>query len=377
MKKFKERESGIELLKIIGIFLIIISHVTQTLYSPNEYFNIDYVLEIKYATKDIQNLILAWFSSFGAQGNIIFFICSAWFLLESKKINEIKIIKLLTDVWFISVFILCIFQIGDWYNLSIKDIIKSIFPTIFATNWYITFYILFYLIHLGLNEIIFKRTQKELLIIIFLMLVLYFGLNYIKQGLFFTTHLMEFSTIYFVIAYIKLYLKEFSKNLKKNYLLLIFSILGIPILLISTNFLGLKISFLKDKLQYWNRNNSIFLLLSAIALFNVFKAKVFINRKINYISSLSLLIYVIHENLIIRTYLRPTIWIYIHKNIGYKNIVTVVLIYAMILFISAIILSCLYNIFIQKFVHNIASKIYIFIKYYFNKIIILLLKYSK
>lgn len=311
MKSSKERESGIELLKIIGIFLIVISHVTQTLYTPNEYFNIDYILEIKYATKDIPNLILVWFSSFGSQGNIIFFVCSAWFLLEGKKINEIKIIKLLADVWFVSVCILCIFLIGDWYNLSIKDIIKSIFPTIFATNWYITFYILFYLIHLGLNEIIFKRTQQELLIIIFLMIGLYFGINYIKQGSFFASPLIEFSTIYFVISYIKLYLKEFSKNLKKNQLLLIFSIVGIPMLIILTNFLGLNISFFRDKLQYWNTNNSIFLLLTAIGFFNIFRAKCFINRKINYISSLSLLIYIIHENLIIRTYLRPTIWIYI------------------------------------------------------------------
>lgn len=377
MKNIKNRESGIELLKIIGIFLIIISHVTQTLYTQNNNFDLDYVLEIKYATENIKGLLLAWFSSFGVQGNIIFFVCSAWFLLESQKINEIKIVKLLTDVWFINICILFVFLLGSWYNLAIKDIIKSIFPTIFASNWYITFYILFYLIHVGLNEMISKRTQKELLIIILIALFLYFVLNYIKYGLFFTSPLIEFSVIYLTIAYIKLYMKEFSKNLKGNYILFLFAILGIPILILITNFLGLNIEFFKDKLQYWNRNNSIFLLLTAVTLFNIFNSKKFINNKINYISSLSLLVYIIHENILIRTYLRPTIWIYIHEKIGYKNIIVIDLLYSVILFVISIIIAAIYKKLIQKIVYSIATELYLFIKKYFLIIIEILLKYLK
>lgn len=377
MKDIKKRESGVELLKIIGIFLIIISHVTQTLYTQNNYFELNYVLEVKYATKNIQNILLAWFSVFGAQGNLIFFVSSAWFLLESKKIDELKIVKLLSDVWLINICILFVFLLGSWYNLAIKDIIKSIFPIIFASNWYITFYILFYLIHVGLNEIISKRTQKELLTIILIALFLYFVLNYINYGLFFTSPLIEFSVIYLTIAYIKLYMKEFSKNLKGNYILFLFAILGIPILILITNFLGLNIEFFKDKLQYWNRNNSIFLLLTAVTLFNIFNSKKFINNKINYISSLSLLVYIIHENILIRTYVRPTIWIYIHEKIGYKNIIVIDLLYSVILFVISIIIAAIYKKLIQKIVYSIATELYLFIKKYFLIIIEILLKYLK
>ena len=365
MKDIKKRESGVELLKIIGIFLIIISHVTQTLCSPNNYFELNYVLEVKYATKNIQNILLAWFSAFGAQGNLIFFVSSAWFLLESKKIDELKIVKLLADVWFINICFLCIFLLGNWYNLAIKDIIKSVFPTIFASNWYITFYILFYLIHVGLNEIISKRTQKELLVIILVTLFLYFVLNYIKYGLFFTSPLIEFSVIYLTIAYIKLYMKEFSKNLKGNYILFLFAMSGIPILILITNFLGLNIEFFKDKLQHWNGNNSIFLLLTAVTLFNIFNSKKFISNKINYISSLSLLVYIIHENILIRIYVRPTIWIYIHEKIGYKNIIVIDLLYSVILFVISIIIATIYKKLIQKIVYSIATELHLFIKKYF------------
>lgn len=377
MKDIKKRESGVELLKIIGIFLIIISHVTQTLCSPNNYFELNYVLEVKYATKNIQNILLAWFSAFGAQGNLIFFVSSAWFLLESKKIDELKIVKLLADVWFINICFLCIFLLGNWYNLAIKDIIKSVFPTIFASNWYITFYILFYLIHVGLNEIISKRTQKELLVIILVTLFLYFVLNYIKYGLFFTSPLIEFSVIYLTIAYIKLYMKEFSKNLKGNYILFLFAMSGIPILILITNFLGLNIEFFKDKLQHWNGNNSIFLLLTAVTLFNIFNSKKFISNKINYISSLSLLVYIIHENILIRIYVRPTIWIYIHEKIGYKNIIVIDLLYSVILFVISIIIATIYKKLIQKIVYSIATELHLFIKKYFLIIIEILLKYLK
>lgn len=84
------RNSGVEILKIIAIFLIVISHVTQTLYTINPAFPSDYVLEVKYASKNIQHLILTWFSTFGSQGNLIFLVSSAWFLLDSKKNNSKK-----------------------------------------------------------------------------------------------------------------------------------------------------------------------------------------------------------------------------------------------------------------------------------------------
>ena len=75
--KNKSRNSGIEILKIIAIILIVISHVTQTLYSNNPIFSNEYVLEVRYSSKNIQHLILAWFSTFGAHGNLIFFVSSA------------------------------------------------------------------------------------------------------------------------------------------------------------------------------------------------------------------------------------------------------------------------------------------------------------
>lgn len=83
-KILTDRDSGIEALKIVAIFFIVISHVVQTLTCSNIFIiNNDYVLNSSQATTNIQKIILVYFRHFGILGNTIFFTASAWFLLES------------------------------------------------------------------------------------------------------------------------------------------------------------------------------------------------------------------------------------------------------------------------------------------------------
>ena len=358
------RNSGIESLKIIAIFFIIISHVTQTLYSNNQFFSSEYVLEVKYASRNAQHLILAWLSTFGAHGNLIFFVSSAWFFLDSKKNNIKKIFYIILDVWIISIFFLLIFKFINIYPISLKETIKNIFPITFSLNWYITCYLLLYAIYPYLNEIIYKRTKVELLIGIIIMFVFYQGINYINKGNFFASPLIEFIVIYFEVAYVKLYLFEYSKNKHLNLIILLFSISAIPVLILFTNFLGMHMEFFKDKLQHWGGNNSPFILITSICLFNIFKNLKFHNIMINFISSTSLLIYILHENYFIRTYLRPNIWIYIYKNYGYSNVVLIDLLISFFIFLISLIISILYKEYLQKKIDRIFDSLY---NYFINK----------
>lgn len=88
------RESGIELLKILGIILIVLSHVIGTL--------TDYV-EIGVASKDPTILILGILRLSGNLGNLIFFFCSAYFLVNSTKAPTQKVLRMLVDIFVISV----------------------------------------------------------------------------------------------------------------------------------------------------------------------------------------------------------------------------------------------------------------------------------
>ena len=74
-------------------------------------------------------------------------MCSAYFLLNSKKSNKKKIIYMIIEIFSISILILLISQIPLWkINISKEIRFQSFFPTTYSTNWYLTCYILFYLI---------------------------------------------------------------------------------------------------------------------------------------------------------------------------------------------------------------------------------------
>ncbi len=94
-----QRKSGIELLKLLAMFLIVISHTVQTLRNPSSYVSFsDYVLPLGSATSDLQELLLNMFCYFGSLGNTIFFVCSAWFLLDRKQNNKKKLLQMAADV---------------------------------------------------------------------------------------------------------------------------------------------------------------------------------------------------------------------------------------------------------------------------------------
>ncbi|MCD8281968.1 MAG: hypothetical protein LUC22_01795 [Prevotella sp.] len=107
--KTRQRLSGVELLKIAAMFMIVISHVVQTLHSENSLIPYDdYIVDLTHATRDIQQFTLTIFRYFGNIGNLIFFVCSAWFLLEKKSKDNGKIYSMLTEIWMVSVTILII-----------------------------------------------------------------------------------------------------------------------------------------------------------------------------------------------------------------------------------------------------------------------------
>ena len=374
-KKSHTRESGIELLKILAMFLIVMYHVTQAICYKNEALDSSYLLDLSQSTNNIQQLILSWMMGWGPQGNIIFFVCSAWFLLDSKRVNKKKILYSIANVWIINVFFVCIFKLGGWFDISTKQAIRCLFPVIFQLNWYITFYLLFYSIHLMLNKVIFALTQKQLLTISITMLFLYFGIDYLLNDDFMAyNELVLFISIYFIIAYMKLYLSKLSNSKKVNIFGLIIGILGTIFLTVLTNILGNHISVFSDKLMHWHDNNSPFMLLIAICLFNLFRQKKFHNNFVNYISSLTLLIYIIHDNVFIGKYVRPSVWIFIHEKLGYNYVLIEDLCFALILFIVATIISLIYVNIIQKLVYKICDFIYIKISKIYNKSMNYLLK---
>lgn len=350
------RQTGIELLKVIGIFLVVLSHTVQSLCEkqidrPYQ----DYVIDLSHATTDIQYIMLSILRYSGAIGNAIFFVCTAWFLLDSHKFKVKKWFFMLVEVWVISVGIFAITYMGCRNYISGKIIIKCFMPTTFANNWYITCYLLFYPIHTILNSIISNMSQKQLLRSTSILVLLYMGFNFIKQDLFFCSSFIVWITIYFLVAYIKNYLSDMISDKSKNVMFLCLGITGHVGIILLTNLLGLRINFFSNRLLHWNQNGNPFIILSVIALFNLVRRVNFKSVIINYVSKLSMLVYIIHSNIVLRTYYKPYVMDCIFQHYGYSLVLLWVIVVTALTFIVSVIVSCLYDLMLRKYVRILSE----------------------
>lgn len=355
----KERESGIELYKVIAIFLIVLSHVIQTLTEPNYVLGIGEgtFINIATATTDLNVLLLALFRICGALGNNMFFICSAWFLVNSKKMSLKKVVHMIFDVWIINMIVLIALR-SMGIQLQISDTVKTFFPTTFANNWYITCYLLFYMIHPFLNRMLEQMNINEHLAFATILFVIYFIIPVLpleEINLFFANEFVIFLATYVIVSFIKIYKNEWTENLKSNKSILFVSIISYVVLILCVDFLGLRTNYFLNRLVRWNMNNSLFMFLIAFSSFNIMKKKEFINRTINYLSSLSLLVYIFHENLAFRRYFRPVIEFSILNRFGIEHAFICAVCMAVSLAILSFIISAIYKIFFTKTVSKLSS----------------------
>ena len=338
------RESGIELVKIIAIFLIVISHVVRTLCVGNSYISYqDYVLNLYAATTNVQYFLLILFRHLGVLGNTVFFVSSAWFLLRSSRFKKAKWLFMLVEIWVISVSILIVTYLITGGSISGELILKSFFPTLFSNNWYLTCYLLFYPIHPLLNTVIRSLDKRHLFRFSTALFTLYCVFGFLSDSWFFSSLIILWITFYFVMAYIQLYLVDFSNDPKKNALLFLFGLVGFIGLPALTNYLGLRIPFLRNQMLRWSTSSNPFLIAMAIAMFNIARNIHFRSGAVNYIAGLSMLIYIIHENILLSNYFRPYIINLIYTNYGYDHIVLWVLFLSVGILLFGIVCSALYD----------------------------------
>ena len=190
--KYSNRQSGIEFLKVIAIFIIMITHLTQ---SWLKYTDIQFTV----TNMNANLFILLIFRHLGDIGNLIFFVCSAWFIVDSNKSKKQKIIQMIADVLTISVLWLLVPMITRVPFLNVKLIIKSLLPITFENNWYITCYILFYLASPFINKIINGIDGKIHFRIVLVLSFLYLFVNSIIGDRYYISSLIVFIVVYFIV----------------------------------------------------------------------------------------------------------------------------------------------------------------------------------
>ena len=232
-----------------------------------------------------------------------------------------------------------------------KLLIQELFPNFFANNWYVTCYLLFLLFSPFLNQVLDGMGQVGLLRSSLFLGVVYLFLNCIHQS-FFSSSILTWIAIYFVVAYAKRYMPFTCDNVPRKAAVLVGSIVANIALIFLTNLLGLRVGILSDQLLRWNTNCNPLMVLSAFSAFNLFRNVRFHSKVISGASKLTLLVYLFHENLLVRNYLRPYLWIFVYHAFCYRYIVLWLFGLSALVFLATLFVSALYAKLIQTFLHK-------------------------
>lgn len=328
MKK-DERSSNFELLRIISMILIILSH---------------YVTHggLIFQEISLNQIIAQLFKLGGKLGVTCFVLISGYFLVDSRFKSR-NIGKIYLQIIFYSVISIGIVLLFGEYDKRFIYIciIKNLLTPVYDVYWYPTAYIGLYLCFPILNIIIFtvKEKLKNILIIMFVILSL---LNFIfLKSNFLYSNIAWFIFLYFCGAYYKK-----NKNIIIEKKLIMGTIINVSIMWgmsIFLSYIGYKynIKFIIDKAYYFSRLNSPFMFATGLGVFLYFKDLKYKNNVfINYLGSTTFAIYLLHDN----NFARGIIWKKIfYTPLFFKQSVIIIICHMVlcivVLFISAILLE--------------------------------------
>ena len=151
----------------------------------------------------------------------------------------------------------------------------------------------------------------------------------------------------------KKYCKDFCNSTSKNIALVLIGILEVVVISLVVNYLGLRMDIFSDKRVLIAGDTRLYCLFIGIGLFNLFNKIKFNSKFINTLSSLTLLIYIIHENDFMQRVYRPIIWNFIYKVTEYKYILGSTFIFTITLFVISTLVAYLFN----KTFNNVLNKL--------------------
>lgn len=197
----KERNSTMELLRIIAMFMIIFHHFSVHSWF---YFNTDYL----WIPEIWLNIIAIWWAIW----NNLFVLISWYFLIRSifsTKTFIRKLLKLLLQVSFYSffIYIICVGFIAWFDNISVNWLVNNLNPL--GHYRFFDTYILLFLIAPFLNKLLLSLNKYQYLKFLLLLFILNFiMLNVIHSN---WSDLFWFITLYSLSAYISI--SWISKNI--------------------------------------------------------------------------------------------------------------------------------------------------------------------
>ena len=285
LKENKNRQSNIELLRIISILLIISFHYV-------------YKSEYSFETLNYNSFIVKMFYFFGELGVNLFILISGYFLINSKFSMK-KLIKLIIEINFYYVVSVVIEgKLNHTTLTTFMDYYQLFFAVILNRYWFATAYVLLYILSPYINKFIHsieKETFLKLLMtVIFLWSVIptTFGIiNSNTETFLFYNRFIWMIVMYLIGSYIRLYN---IKNLKSKSLII--AIITFAFMILSIFFIYKFGKIIRLEPAYFWQPNSIPMLILSISIFEIFiNIKIPYSKIINMLASTTFGIYLLHD----------------------------------------------------------------------------------
>lgn len=285
----KTRNSAIELLRILAMVLIVLSHSSYHGGFPEE------------PSRFLPNTFFLDWMILGNLGVDIYIIISGYFL-SGKPFRPVSLCRLLTQVWFYSFLGYGIYLLqGNAFSL--QDFKTVLFPTLYKSYWFFTAYFVLLCLTPFLNLFVENASRKQHLSCILTMVLLWCLVRSVTGQDMYGATMAQFVLFYLIGAYFRKYPDNRLSGPRNRFLLAFGSFF---LLLFSIGIYRLT--------HLWATRLEIVLLFhdplslltagSAVGLFALaVNCRPFVSKGINLVASCTFGVYLLHDNPFVRSIL--------------------------------------------------------------------------
>ncbi|MBQ8783905.1 MAG: acyltransferase [Clostridia bacterium] len=336
----KQRNSAMELLRILAMFLIIFSHYISHGTGENLDGSFNSIITLLFQTGNI--------------GTDIFILLSGYFLINSKFSFK-KVFTLIFQVVFYSICFYAVCLLTSAHSFSFSDTITAFLPTSFSLYWFFTTYIVMYLLSPFVNKFLNSVSKETHLKVLLATTFLWVILPTFTTRSFAGSELTLFLTLYIIGAYIRKYPNNLLTKNRNDIILIVLCTCFIAVFALGV--LKIMPSFAEYATYFYSRQSLFVVLLSAGLLSFFSKIKPFCSKALNTVSGTIFGIYLIHDN----RFFRGFMWneIFETDKFGTGNFILVhMLCCAVTVFVACFVIEFIRNKIIEKPVLILYDKVY-------------------
>ena len=281
MGKSKLRQSNFELLKVLSILMVIVLHYFNggmgggLLNVPRGSFNF-------YAMNFLESMSIVAVNCF--------VLVSGYFMIDKKQVKVRKFVNLIGINVFYGLLMYAIKVIfvatqGN-FEIDIKGLAKAIIP-FHGAKWFVGSYSVLFLLSPYLNILLNQLSKKQFIQLLFVLVISFSVIPTILPIISYNDR--GYGVLSFILLYcIGAYLKTYPLKLKSKALFL-------GIYLLSTSATYVLLLYLGES-SFALNYNTIFNITSSVSLLLFFSRITFHSRNINFLSSFSFAVYLIHTD---------------------------------------------------------------------------------